>query len=43
MFPLSALPSPLPVGLRCPSRRGESDGGEGFSVGLCTGLGAPTL
>lgn len=34
MFPLSALPSPFPVGLRCASRRGE-----GFIVGLCTGLG----
>lgn len=42
MFPLSALPSPFPVGLRCALRRGEGDDGEGFTVGLCMGLGAPT-
>lgn len=41
MFPLSALPSLFPIGLRCASRRGESDDGEGFSVSLCTAQGYP--
>lgn len=32
---------PFPMGLRCASRRAESDDDEGFSVGLCPRLGTP--